>query len=130
VLSQNSLLMLGFVVVFIAIFYFMVMRPQQKRYKAQQALMSSIKKGDKVLLTAGIYGTVKKVEDSVIEVEIAKDTFIKVVRGAIREVIRDKDAARAIGSTGGTRTTRSKAATSDETKAEETDDGADNGEDS
>jgi preprotein translocase subunit YajC len=129
-LSQNSLLMLGFVVVFIAIFYFMVMRPQQRRYKAQQELMSSIKKGDKVMLTAGIYGTVKKVEDSVIEVEIAKDTSVKVIRGAIREVIRDKDAAKAIGSTGGTRTTRSKAATSDEAAAEKTEDTADDGENS
>jgi preprotein translocase subunit YajC len=130
VLSQNSLLMLGFVVVFIGIFYFMVMRPQQKRYKAQQELMSSIKKGDKVMLTAGIYGTVKKVEDKVIEVEIAKDTSVKVIRGAIREVIRDKDAVKAIGTTGGTRTTRAKAEASEETKAAKGDEAAEDGEES
>lgn len=109
---SNQYYLVIFVVLFALIFYFMVMRPQQKRYKAQQELMSSIKKGDKVMLTAGIYGTVKKVDDKVVEVEIARDTTIKVVRAAIRDVIRDKETAKAIDST-----TRTRASGSAKTEA-------------
>jgi preprotein translocase subunit YajC len=61
-----------YVVAFIAIFYFMAIRPQQKQRKAHQALLSSLKKGDRILTAAGIYGTVKRLEETVVVVEIAR----------------------------------------------------------
>jgi len=85
---------------FIAIFYFMGIRPQQKQRRAQQELMSSLKKGDVVMTAAGIYGTVKRVEDTYVVIEIAKGITMKVVRRAIADIIRDSTQARMLGPEG------------------------------
>lgn len=88
---QNYWLII-YVVAFIGIFYFMAIRPQQRQRRAQQALLSSLKKGDRVGTASGIYGTVKRVEDNVIVVEIAKGVSIKVARRAVVEIL-NKDSA-------------------------------------
>ena len=80
---------------FIAIFYFMGIRPQQKQRRAHQELMTSLKKGDVVMTAAGIYGTVKRVEETYVVIEIAKGVTMKVVRRAIADIIRDSAQARA-----------------------------------
>jgi preprotein translocase subunit YajC len=85
-----------YVVAFIAIFYFMAIRPQQKQRRAHLELLNSLKKGDTIITAAGIYGTVKKVDDSVVEVEIAKGVTIKVNRRAVSEIIRDRAEAKAV----------------------------------
>ncbi len=84
-----------YVVAFIAIFYFMAIRPQQRQRKAHAALLSSLKKGDHVVTASGIYGTVKRVEDTVVVIEIARGVSIKVARNAVSQIIRDKQEARA-----------------------------------
>jgi preprotein translocase subunit YajC len=84
-----------YVVVFIGIFYFMAIRPQQRQRKAHLELLNSLKKGDTIITAAGMYGTVKKVEESIVEVEIAKGVTIKVNRRAVSEIIRDRAEARA-----------------------------------
>jgi preprotein translocase subunit YajC len=83
-----------YVVAFIAIFYFMAIRPQQRQRRAHQELISSLKKGDSVATAGGIYGTVKRIEDGVVVVEIARGVSIRVARRAITEVIRDQKDAR------------------------------------
>jgi len=89
-----------YVVAFIAIFYFMAIRPQQRQRKAHQALLTSLKKGDSVGTAAGIYGKVKRVEDNVVVIEVAKGVNMKIARRAITEIIRDSAAARAIAPEG------------------------------
>ncbi|HVZ40882.1 MAG: preprotein translocase subunit YajC [Bacteroidetes bacterium] len=73
----------------IAIFYFMIIRPQQKRMKEHQALIGAVKRGDKVVLTGGLYGVVHEVEEKTVLVEVAKNTVLKYEKGAIQSVIRE-----------------------------------------
>jgi preprotein translocase subunit YajC len=84
-----------YVVAFIAIFYFMAIRPQQRQRKAHQALLASLKRGDRIITAAGIYGTVKRVEENIVVVEIAKGVSMKIARRAVAEIIRDSAQARA-----------------------------------
>lgn len=78
-----------YVVGFIAIFYFLAIRPQQRQRKAHDALVSSIKRGDHVISVGGIHGKVKRTEDTVVLVEIAKGVDIKLSRKAIAEVVSE-----------------------------------------
>jgi preprotein translocase subunit YajC len=89
-----------YVVAFIAIFYFMAIRPQQRQRRAHQSLLSTLKKGDTVVTSAGIYGRVKRVDESVVEVEVAKGVTMKIARRAIVEIIRDNAEARNLAPTG------------------------------
>lgn len=73
------------VLVFI-VFYFLMIRPQQKRARALQNAVTAVKKGDSVLTSGGILGKVTKVEDAVVEVEIAANTRVRVVKATIAEV--------------------------------------------
>jgi preprotein translocase subunit YajC len=92
-----------YVVAFIAIFYFMAIRPQQRQRKAHQALLSSLKKGDRIITAAGIYGTVKRVEENIVVVEVAKGVTMKIARRAVAEIIRDTAEARAAAPEGPSR---------------------------
>ena len=85
--EENPLLsLLPFAFIFV-VFYFLIIRPQQKKFKQHQALISTIKKGDKVVLASGIIGTVTKTEhEGVIEVEIASGVTVKVVAATISSV--------------------------------------------
>lgn len=71
----------------IGIMYFLVMRPQQQRLKAHQAMVAAVKRGDVVVTGGGIIGKVVKVlENDEVMVEIAEDVRIRVVRGTIADV--------------------------------------------
>jgi len=94
-LSSSAGMLIIYVVAFIAIFYFMAIRPQQRQRKAHQALLSSLKKGDHVVTASGIYGTVKRVEESLVVVEVAKGVSMKIARSAIAQIVRDDSQARA-----------------------------------
>lgn len=69
------------------IFYFLLIRPQQKRNKAHQDMVEALKAGDKVMTTGGIYGTVRKVKDNELSLEIAPDVVIKVERMAVNNLV-------------------------------------------
>ncbi len=62
------------------VFYFLLIRPQQKKAKEQQAYLGALKKGDKVVTTGGIYGEITGLTDTVATLEIADDLRIKVSR--------------------------------------------------
>jgi len=64
------------------IFYFFLIRPQQKKVKEHNAMVESLKKGDKVVTSGGITGTISRVIDNdKVEVEIADNVTVEVVRG-------------------------------------------------
>lgn len=71
----------------VLIFWLLIFRPQQKRLKAQQAMLSAIRRGDTVVTTGGIVGKVTKaVEGEDLEVEIAQGVKVKIVRGMVADV--------------------------------------------
>ncbi len=71
------------------IFWFLVIRPQQKKAKAHRALVQNLKKGDRVNTDAGIQGTIQKVSDDYVTVEIAPKVPIKIQRNRIAEVLKE-----------------------------------------
>ena len=70
-----------------AIFYFLLIRPQQKKAKAHKQLRASIKKGDRVVSSGGLHGVVTGLTDDVVTMEIAPKVRVKVSRGSIAGII-------------------------------------------
>jgi len=70
-------------IIIMVIFYFLLIRPQQKRAKEHRNMVESLKKGDKIVTNGGIYGTVTDVKDDYLKVDIADGVRIKVQRHAI-----------------------------------------------
>ena len=86
-------------VLIFAVFYFLLIRPQQKRQKEQRALLGALKRGDRVLTAGGIIGQVTKVKEGVdeVEVEIAPNVRVSVLRQTIGDVFKPAGAAEAKG---------------------------------
>ena len=80
--------------VFVA-FYFLMIRPQQKRMKTLQDAVNAVKKGDEVTTAGGIVGKVTKVDDRIAEVEIAQGVRVRVVKSTIASVNAASAPARA-----------------------------------
>ena len=76
-------------VLIIFIFYFMIIRPQQKRQKERQKLLDSVKKGDKIVTVSGMHGTVVGVEDKTLLIQAAEGIKLKYDRTAIASVTRE-----------------------------------------
>ena len=74
------------IILIFAIFYFLIIRPQQKRIKQHQAKINSIKKGDTVVTSGGIYGKVIKVSEDILEVEVSKGVILQAVKSTISDV--------------------------------------------
>ncbi len=84
----STLIMFGAI---FAIFYFMIIRPQQKKAKQREALLSSLKKGDKVITGSGIHGTVAGLDEATVLVDVGNNIKIKMERSAIGQVVSSKD---------------------------------------
>jgi preprotein translocase subunit YajC len=82
----STMLLFGLIFV---IFYFMIIRPQQKRQKERQKMLDALEKGDKILTSGGIYGTVIGIEEKIVLVQIADNVKVKVDRGSIGSVLRE-----------------------------------------
>jgi len=68
------------------IFYFLLIRPQQTRQKAHQAMVAAVKKNDTVVTAGGIVGKVTRVDEAELEVELAPNVRVKVIKGTLSEV--------------------------------------------
>lgn len=81
------------------VFYFLLIRPQQKKMKEHRSMLTSLKRGDRVITSGGIVGEIKQVRDNTdeVEVEIAQNVRVTVVRGTISSVIRPQAANDAKG---------------------------------
>jgi len=77
--TMSILLIVGL----IAIFYFMLIRPQQKRMRQQTELMSNLHTGDDVMTSSGIYGTVSEIEEETVLLEVSEDVEIRVAKNSI-----------------------------------------------
>lgn len=70
-------------IIMIAIFYFLLWRPQKQDQKKRQALLDSLKKGDKIITVGGIYGTLTKVGPQKVTVKIAEGVEIEMARTSV-----------------------------------------------
>ncbi len=75
------------VLLMLPIFYFLLIRPQQQRAKQHAEMVNNVRRGDTVVTSGGIVGTVTKVrDDGEIEVEIAKETRVRVIKSTLAHV--------------------------------------------
>jgi len=85
--APNSILQFLPLIGFAAIFYFLIIRPQQQRQKKHQEMVAGIRRGDTVVTAGGLVGKVTKVlDDSEAQVEIADGVSVKVVKATIADV--------------------------------------------
>ncbi|MBM3609780.1 MAG: preprotein translocase subunit YajC [Alphaproteobacteria bacterium] len=85
--QPDILIQLAPFAIILLIMYFLILRPQQKRQKAHQEMIANVRRGDTIVTSGGFIGKVTKViDDGEIEVEIAPETRVRVVRGMIADV--------------------------------------------
>jgi preprotein translocase subunit YajC len=82
-------------VAMVAVFYFLLIRPQQKRTKERNAMISALKKGDQVITIGGLHGTITDLDDSTATLRVSETTKVKFERSAIASVTAAKEAATA-----------------------------------
>lgn len=70
-------------IIIFAIFYFMLIRPQQQKQKKHKEMLDSLKVGDKVITIGGIYGIIREIKGDVFTVEVSKDIKINTTKNAI-----------------------------------------------
>ncbi len=84
--GQTGGMILYFVVI-IAVFYFLLIRPQKKRDREQKNLLNSLKKGDQIITIGGFYGKILSVKDDIITLQIGDNTA-KIERSAVKTVVK------------------------------------------
>ncbi|HEY3317273.1 MAG TPA: preprotein translocase subunit YajC [Coriobacteriia bacterium] len=81
-MSQNTI-WIGYIVLLVGFFYFFMYRPQVTRQKEQRALLSSLAVDDQVLTASGMYGTIRAIDEDVIEIEIADGVVVRMAKAAV-----------------------------------------------
>ncbi|MEA4881136.1 MAG: preprotein translocase subunit YajC [Synergistaceae bacterium] len=69
--------------IFVVIFYFFIIRPQKKRQKAQDTLLSSLARGDQIVTIGGFFGTIREVKDDSLVVEMADGVKMRILKSAV-----------------------------------------------
>jgi preprotein translocase subunit YajC len=92
--TSAMVMQLAPLILIFGVFYFLLIRPQQKKMKEHRQMLSALKRSDKIVTAGGIVGTVTKVRDDSdeVEVEIAPNVRVTVVRGTIGSVVRPQAA--------------------------------------
>lgn len=82
---------MGLILVLVVMFYFLLIRPQQKRFHAHKAMMDSLKKGDKVSTAGGLVGKIDKlVDDKEVVVDLGNGTKVTALRHTLTDILDDK----------------------------------------
>jgi len=84
--GAGFLIQIAPILAMIVLFYFLLIRPQQRRMKQHREMVSGVKRGDQVVLSSGMIGKVTKVDDAEVQVEIAPNVTVKVVKAMISDV--------------------------------------------
>lgn len=86
--DSNMILQLLPMLLIFVVFYFLLIRPQQKKMKAHKEMIGNLRRGDKIITSGGLAGTVTKViDDSFLQVELAEGVKVRLGRGYVAEVI-------------------------------------------
>lgn len=83
----NPIVMFLPMVLIFAVFWFFMVRPQQKREKDRKATISAVKKGDKIVTIGGIHGTVDKVDDTSVIAQVDTSTKMRFEKNAIAQIV-------------------------------------------
>lgn len=83
---NGAVMMIFYVLLFVAIFYFLAVRPQRRQKQQHAEMMRAIKKGDEVVTVGGMFGTVRKLGDDWVELEIAPRTRVRYLKRAISTI--------------------------------------------
>lgn len=83
---QDMLIQFLPLVALVVLFYFLMIRPQQRRMKTHQQMLAGLKRNDVVVLSSGVVGKIVRVEDAEVGVEIATGVTVKVVKSMVSEV--------------------------------------------
>jgi preprotein translocase subunit YajC len=75
-------------VLMFVIFYFLLIRPQQKKAKEQREMITNLKKGERIVTSGGLYGRITGMDDATLTVEISDKVRVKIARGNVSSVIR------------------------------------------
>ena len=75
--------MIIFLVVMVAVFYFLMIRPQQKRAKEQRQMVENLQKGNRVITAGGIYGTIDSLSEDSVVIKTEGGTLLRVARGSV-----------------------------------------------
>lgn len=86
--AQSAMMNIVPLIFMFAIFYFLLIRPQQKKAKEHKLLLDSIKKGDQVITAGGMHGKVTSLDDAVVTLEIATGVNVKFNKGHIASVVK------------------------------------------
>lgn len=78
------------IVILFAIFYFLLIRPQQAQQKKRKEMLGSLKKGDRITTIGGIFGIVKEIKDDTVILRIADNVNIRIVRNGIERILEDE----------------------------------------
>ena len=78
-------------IILFVVFYFLLIRPQQKHQKKRQELLRSLKKGDRVVTIGGLYGMIKDIDEDTIILKIADNVNVKYARAAVDRVLGDEE---------------------------------------
>lgn len=92
--APNPLLNMAPIVAIFAIFYFLLIRPQQKQQKEHEAMLKNLKAGDKVLTSGGLYGTVTGFKGDDLEVQFSQTVKLTVSRAAVTRLVSPDAAAK------------------------------------
>jgi preprotein translocase subunit YajC len=87
--TTSTLYMVGFLVVIFALFYFVMIRPQRKRQKEQQTMISTLQKGDKIVTAGGIFGVIDSVREDSVVIKVESGTMLRVAKGSVM-VMKDQ----------------------------------------
>ena len=95
-MDQNALIQFLPLVLIFIVFYFLLIRPQQKRQKEHRAMLEALRRGDRIVTGGGLFGTVSKVvSPEEIEVDLAPNVRVRVLRSTIANVLSKPDPAAA-----------------------------------
>ena len=83
---QDLLLQFLPLIALMVLFYFLLIRPQQRRVKQHRAMIEAVKRGDTVVLASGVIGKVTRVDEAEVQVEIAQGTTVRVVKAMLSDV--------------------------------------------
>ena len=72
-----------YLVILVAAFYFLIVRPQRRNAMIRRQLLNAVQVGDEIVTTGGVYGTVVAIDDDTLDVEIAPGVVVKLARGAV-----------------------------------------------
>ena len=81
----------GPIALLVAVFYFLLYRPQKNEQKRRKSMLDNLKKGDRVVTIGGIYGTIASIDERSLKLVIAKNVEIEMVRSSINAVIKEDE---------------------------------------